>query len=50
MTTISIRLEEEEKEKLADFAKEHDLTISQIVRKAIKQYMDSVENPEAGNG
>lgn len=50
MTTISIRLEEEEKEKLADFAKKQDLTISQIVRKAIKQYMDSVENPEAGNG
>ena len=43
MKTISIRLEDEEKEKLAQFAEEQDLTISQVVRRAIKQFMEMNE-------
>lgn len=39
LTTISIRLSEEEKKALQKFAKEHDLTISQVVRRAIKDLL-----------
>lgn len=39
MTTISIRIEEEEKEVLQKYAKEHDLTVSQVVRRAIKEFL-----------
>ena len=38
-TTISIRIEEEEKEALQKYAKEHDLTVSQFVRRAIKEFL-----------
>ena len=37
MTTMSIRISQEEKEKLQKLAKEVDLTLSQLVRKAIKE-------------
>ena len=40
MTTISIRIEEMEKEALQKYAKENDLTVSQVVRKAIKYLLD----------
>ena len=36
MTSITIRLEEEEKQKLMEYAKQQDLTMSQIIRKFIK--------------
>lgn len=39
MTTITIRIEETEKEALQEFAKENDLTVSQVVRKAIKEFL-----------
>lgn len=39
MPTISIRIEEIEKEALQKFAKENDLTISQVVRRAIKDFL-----------
>lgn len=38
MTTISIRIEEAEKEILQNLAKQQDLSVSQIVRRAIKDY------------
>ena len=38
MTTISIRIDETEKEALQKFAKEHDLTVSQVIRRAIKDF------------
>lgn len=38
-STVSARLTEEEKKDLEDFAKEHDLTMSQVIRKAIKEYI-----------
>ena len=43
MTTISIRLDEKEKEALQDLAKRRDMTVSQLVRRAIKDYI-FVEN------
>lgn len=39
MTSISIRLEEAEKEALQKYAKEHDLSVSQVVRKIIKDFL-----------
>lgn len=39
MTSITIRIDDVEKEKLAKIAKDEDLTISQIVRRAIKEYL-----------
>lgn len=39
MTSISIRLEEVEKEALQKYAKEHDLSVSQVVRKIIKDFL-----------
>ena len=38
MTTISIRIEEAEKEIIQNLAKQQDLSVSQIVRRAIKDY------------
>ena len=40
MTTLSVRISDEEKEKLEQFAKEQDLSMSQIIRKALKMYLD----------
>lgn len=37
--TISTRLKREQKEQLELFAKEQDLTMSQVVRKAIEMYI-----------
>jgi predicted transcriptional regulator len=45
LTTISIRIDEIEKEALQEYAELHDLTISWVVRKAIKDFLR-----EAGYG
>lgn len=39
MTTISIRIDEIEKEALQEYAELHDLTVSWVVRKAIKDFL-----------
>ena len=41
MTTITIRLSEEEKQKIAEYAAANDLTMSQVVRKALKKYFEA---------
>ena len=38
MTTITIRLEESEKEVIARYASEHDLSMAQVVRRALKLF------------
>lgn len=43
MTTLGIRLEESEKEAIAEYARAHDLTISQVVRKIIKEFLTAQE-------
>lgn len=40
-STISVRLSAEEKEALIAYCKEHDLSMSQVLRKAIK---DIIQN------
>ena len=40
MKTISVRLSEEEKEKIEKFAKENDLSLSQVIRKALKEFFE----------
>ena len=37
MTTVSVRLEDSEKDLLKKYADEHDLSMSQVIRKAIKE-------------
>lgn len=39
MANLSVRIEEAEKEALQKYAKENDLAISQVVRKAIKEFL-----------
>ena len=39
MTTISVRIDQSEKKKLEEYAKKEDLTMSQIIRKALKEYL-----------
>jgi predicted transcriptional regulator len=46
MTTLTIRLSEEEKQKLIEYAEELDLSMSQLVRKALKEYLSSLEPKE----
>ncbi len=46
MTNITFRIPEEEKDKIAKYAEENDLTISQIIRKAIKEYLDKMTKPD----
>jgi predicted transcriptional regulator len=45
MTTISVRLEDSEKEQLKEYADKNDLSMSQVIRKAIKLLI-SEENQE----
>lgn len=41
MTKVSFRISIEEKEWLMKFAEENDLTISQIIRRAVKQFLEN---------
>lgn len=45
--SVSVRLDTETKEEMLRLAEEQDLTISQIIRRAIKQYLK--ENKEDQN-
>lgn len=40
MVQITIRVEDAEKEALQNYAKENDLSVSQVIRKAIKEFMN----------
>lgn len=40
MTSITIRISQEEKDTLEQIAKENDLSLSQVVRKAIKEFLN----------
>ena len=40
MTKISFRINTEEKEALMKFAEENDLTVSQIIRRAVKLFLE----------
>lgn len=39
MTTVSIRMEDSEKEAIQKYADEHDLSMSQVMRRAIREFL-----------
>ncbi len=39
-SSITIKLSEEEKQELAEFAEAQDLTMSQVVRRALKEFLE----------
>ena len=41
MTTVSILISQEEKDKLQELAKNNDLSMSQIIRKALRLYLEN---------
>lgn len=43
MTTMSLRLSKDEKEAVAQYAQENDLSMSQVIRKAIKDLLYNKE-------
>ena len=40
MATITIRIEENEKQAIQEYAQKNDLSMSQIIRKAIKELLN----------
>ena len=40
MARITIRIDDIEKELLEEYAEEHDDTVSQIIRRLIKEFLD----------
>lgn len=46
MTTITIRLEEAEKQAIAQYANENDLSMSQVIRRAVKEFLAKEQNKE----
>ena len=46
MTTITIRLEETEKQAIAQYANENDLSMSQVIRRAVKEFLAKESNKE----
>lgn len=43
MTTIGVRVDDSEKQALVEYAKTHDLTISQLIRRLIKEFLTAQE-------
>ena len=43
-TTITIRINDQEKARLAEIAKEKDISVAQIIREAIRDYLVKIEN------
>ena len=43
LATITIRLDEKEKQAIQEYANENDLSVSQVVRKAIKEFLKDKE-------
>ena len=42
-TTITIRINNQEKARLAEIAKEKDISVAQIIREAIRDYLTKIE-------
>ena len=41
MTTISVRISQDEKQKIEEYARKEDLTMSQVIRKALKEFFQN---------
>lgn len=39
MTKMSVRIQQEEKDALIEYANDNDLTMSQVIRRAIKEFL-----------
>lgn len=39
-TMVAIRIDEEEKKKVEKWAKKNDLTLSQVLRRALREFME----------
>ena len=48
MATIAIRIDEEDKKLLAEAAKKNDLSMSQVIRRAIREFI-AKNQTEMGN-
>lgn len=46
MKNVTFRLSDEEREKLEIYAKENDLSLSQVIRKAIKEFLEKIQAAE----
>ncbi len=44
LASVVTRIEEEEKLRLVEIAKKEDLSVSQLVRRAIREYLDKYKN------
>lgn len=44
VTKLSLRIGTEEKDLIAKYAEENDLSMSQVIRRAIKQFLKNVDN------
>lgn len=44
MTSITFKISEEEKEAIKKFAEKNDLSISQVLRKAAKEFIEKENN------
>lgn len=45
MATITIRIDDVEKAALQKIAEKQDLTLSQVVRRALKEFINNSKNP-----
>lgn len=43
MKNITFRISDEEREKLEAFARDNDLSLSQVIRKAIKEFLEKLQ-------
>ena len=46
MTKITVRLEDSERDAIVKYAEENDLSMSWVIRKAIKDFLQSLENTD----
>lgn len=46
MTKVSFRISVDEKNELMKFAEDNDLTISQIIRRSVKMFLEDQKNNE----
>lgn len=46
MTKVSFRISIDEKNELMQFAEDNDLTISQIIRRSVKMFLESQEKKD----
>lgn len=44
MAKLSLRIDEQDKEILENIAEEQDLSVSQLVRRAIREYLEQLKN------